>query len=69
MHQLRFSPSETLVVEGTEVQQFIVVFSGDVVGTHRCEQASTQAAASHNHVNGALVLASADAFICVLRSS
>jgi CRP-like cAMP-binding protein len=35
MHQLRFSAGETLIAEGTEVQQFIVPFEGEVVGTHR----------------------------------
>jgi len=35
MHQLRFPPGEVLVTEGTEVQQFVVVLSGEVEGTHR----------------------------------
>ena len=35
MHQLRFPPGEVLVTEGTEVQQFVVVLSGSVEGTHR----------------------------------
>jgi hypothetical protein len=36
MHQLRFNAGETLILEGMEVQQFVVLHSGDVVGTHRC---------------------------------
>ena len=35
MHQLRFPPGEVLVNEGTEVQQFVVVLSGGIEGTHR----------------------------------
>jgi CRP-like cAMP-binding protein len=35
MHQLRFSAGETLISEGTEVQQFIVLFEGEVAGSHR----------------------------------
>jgi len=35
MHQLRFPAGEVLVTEGTEVQQFVVVLSGGIEGTHR----------------------------------